>query len=194
MPHPPLLWGILLTLLALVTLVLLSPVRVEGRLSWSPGELHWRVRVRLLLVHVALSSRKPGSRERKMRTPRRAAQARRFTPADAAAALPIVRALMRRTTLREARLTASFGLPDAAATGVVTGAAWSVAGVLPAALAHFLSPRSQRLRVEVRPDFFRTGMRLETRGIIRVRTVHIMIAALRLMALRRRLRRRREGD
>ena len=137
-------WAIM-ALVALLVLVLVTPVRVQAQLRSAP---HWHYRMDAWLLG-GLSPRLPlvdSRRPRKPKLPKpKPKTARRAAPDGMAKALPrLIKELLQVVHLEELRLDAGFGLPDPAETGQLYGclAPLQYAGLLP-----------EHVSVALQPDF-----------------------------------------
>ncbi len=75
----------------------------------------------------------------------------------------------------------SFGTGDAAQTGMAYGAIWVLIGNVYAFLCRFI--RMEFPEVELAPAFNEKTFEIEAEGIIKMRTVHIILAGLRVLKL-----------
>ena len=80
-----------------------------------------------------------------------------------------------RIELSEIRISIVYGTGNAAHTGMLCGAFWSMVGGLYAFLCRFFSVEFPKLNIQ--PDFNRKRLETEFGGIIAVRPAHIIIAA-----------------
>lgn len=80
-----------------------------------------------------------------------------------------------RIELSEIRISIVYGTGNAAHTGMLCGAFWSLVGGLYAFLCRFFSVEFPKLNIQ--PDFNRKRLETEFGGIIAVRPAHIIIAA-----------------
>lgn len=81
-------------------------------------------------------------------------------------------------------LRASFGTGDAAHTGIVCGAIWTLIGNVYAFLCRFLNLEFPE--VELIPCFNEKVFKIEAEGIIRIRLVHIIMCGFKIIHLRKR--------
>ncbi len=70
-----------------------------------------------------------------------------------------------------------FGTGDAAKTGIICGAIWALTGNIYAFLCRFFNIEFPDIELE--PLFDKKYFEIEARGIIKIRPVHIIIAAIR---------------
>lgn len=75
----------------------------------------------------------------------------------------------------------SFGTGDAAQTGMAYGAIWTLIGNVYAFLCRFV--RIEFPQVELAPAYNEKKFEIEAEGIIKMRTVHIILAGLRVLSL-----------
>lgn len=75
----------------------------------------------------------------------------------------------------------SFGTGDAAQTGMAYGAIWTLIGNVYAFLCRFI--RIEFPQVELAPVYNDKTFEIEAEGIIKMRTVHIILAGLRVLKL-----------
>lgn len=78
---------------------------------------------------------------------------------------------------REISVKSSFGTGDAAKTGMICGAIWSLSGNVYAFLCRFF--RIEYPEISLNPVFDRKFFEIEAYGIIEIRPVHIITAAIR---------------
>lgn len=75
----------------------------------------------------------------------------------------------------------SFGTGDAAHTGIAYGAIWTLVGNVYAFLCRFI--RIEFPEVELVPVYNEKTFEIEAEGIIKMRTVHIILAGLKVLRL-----------
>lgn len=73
-------------------------------------------------------------------------------------------------------IRAEFGTGDAASTGILYGAIWTLIGNVYAFLCRFFNIKFPE--VELVPDFNQKTFEIEAEGIIKIRIVHIITAAM----------------
>lgn len=167
------LFWVIVALVAVLVLVLVTPVRVQAQLRTAP-RLNYRVDAwllgglspRLPLV----DSRRPRKPKVRKRKPKRKT-ARRGAPDGMAKALPrLIKELLQVLHLEELRLDAAFGLPDPADTGQLYGclAPLQYAGLLP-----------DRVTVSLRPDFAGRSFDGACDGTVRFTAAALLPSAVR---------------
>lgn len=87
----------------------------------------------------------------------------------------------RRAEISDVYVRCSFGTGDAAQTGIAYGAIWTLIGNIYAFLCRYI--RMEFPQVELIPAFNEKTFEIEAEGIIKMRTVHIILAGLRVLRL-----------
>jgi len=82
-----------------------------------------------------------------------------------------------RTEISDIRVNSTFGTGDAAKTGMICGAVWSLSGVVYGFLCRFFN--IEYPQIELDPVFDQKCFEIEAGGIIKIRPVHIITAAIR---------------
>lgn len=129
-----------------------------------------------LRLGAGLSAFEPRRAQRRARTARlkKPTSSKKWKPKHPAAllnaALKTLKLLSRHLKLLSLRVEGTVGLPDAAATALLCGAANSLDAALFAV--------TRRARISLRPDFSAPSARAELSGMISLRAGHIMLAAL----------------
>ncbi|MCL6558722.1 MAG: DUF2953 domain-containing protein [Firmicutes bacterium] len=75
----------------------------------------------------------------------------------------------------------SFGTTDAAATGMLAGLAWSLAGVVTALFYHKIAPSRVQPVIKVEPDFEKAGFATSADCIFKIRIGYIMVTGLKIL-------------
>lgn len=86
--------------------------------------------------------------------------------------------------ISDIRAELSFGTGNAAATGILYGAFWGMYGALYAYIRRFLTVDRPKLKIS--PDFKQKSFGAEAHGIITVRPVHIIFAAIKAYSVYKR--------
>lgn len=91
--------------------------------------------------------------------------------------------LISKTKVRSLRFNLTFGVGDAALTGMLVGFSWIILGSILSLLFAYVNTTAERITVN--PSFDKTTFRLELGCIIHVKLGHIIITGIRMLILYR---------
>lgn len=74
-----------------------------------------------------------------------------------------------------------FGTPDAAATGMLSGVAWSIMGMITSAFYKRLGPKWNQPVLKVEPDFRKQGFSTALDCIFKIRVGNIMVTGIKIL-------------
>ncbi len=93
----------------------------------------------------------------------------------------ILSQIRQRTKFDTITFCLSFGLSDAAKTGIATGAAWASSSCILSVLDHMFDIK--KIYLDVSPDFNREHFHLYIKSILRLRLVHIINISIRIIKI-----------